>query len=341
MLRDMFSFQGIDTTGLAREVTALTANATVVTSGGRDDGPALHCAGSNSAWAVYMQKTYEARSTWIVGFRFKVDALPNSSPVYFLKFVDGATVHVQIALGTDGTLQAYRDTTLLGSSVNAISTNVLYYLEVKVKIDASTGTVDIHEKATSWLALTAQDTRNGGNASANTLYWGAANQAGGSTYYGDLYVADTQPGAVTDFLGPQRCDSHFFTADGYYTAWTPSIGTSRFGVIDDSPANDDVDYASGALGNKMTVKTLSLGYEPAAIAGVKLTGILRKTASGNLNVQRLLRKGGSDYHSSNLTPPDLSYGAVSEVLETDPATSAAFTRNDLENQLEWGFEVTA
>lgn len=343
MLRDMFSFQGMDTVGLGREMTAITSNVDIYPYNGRDNGPCMRIVGYDVDWGRYAQKTYDAQQTWIVGFRVKTNALPTIGTWNFIKFVDGSTTHVQIAVGTDGTLKAYRDTTLLGSSTNAISANTLYYVEIKTNIHDSTGTVDIKVDGTSWLSLSSQDTRNGGNASANKIYWGLlCNYGSGSnyTYYCDGYVLDGQAG-LNDFLGPQRCDAKFFTADGHYTDWTPSTGATRYGVIDDNPANDDTDYATGSLGNKMTVKTFSLGYTPNTIAGVKLTGVIKKTDAGVVNLKRLLRKSSTDYESGNLTPMNTTYSHVTDLLENDPATSAAFTATDLESNIEWGYEVVA
>lgn len=342
MLRDMFSFQNFNTSQLTREFTSVVSNVDIQSTGGRDNGPCLRIqgVGAGSGFNSSVEKTYDSQQTWIVGMRMKVTNLPTLSPWYFLKFQDSATVHVQIGIGTDGTLKAYRNTSLLGSSTNALTTDTLYYVEVKVKIDDSVGTVDIHVNGVSWLSLSGQDTRNAGNASANAIYWGQGTTAVSTyTYYCDVYIADTQAGQVTDFIGPQRCDARFFTADGNYTDWTPSTGANRYGVVDDNPANDDTDYATGAAGNKMTLKTLALGYTPATIYGVKLTGVMKKTASGTINVKRLARKSSTDYSSGNLAPPDTSYLHISEVLETDPATSAAFTKTDLESNIEWGFEV--
>lgn len=344
MLRDMFSFQGIDTTGLTREMTSVTAGVDIQSTGGRDNGPCMRMAGSDSDWGCYVQKTYTAQQTWIFGMRLKANALPTLGTCNFLKFVDGSTTHVQIALDTDGTLKAYRDATLLGSSTNTISADTLYYIEVKVKIDDSVGTVSIKVEGVSWLSLTSQDTRNGGNATANNIYLGPVNNSGGGsnyTYFCDGYIADTQSGQITDFIGPQRCDAKFFTADGFYTAWTPSTGSTRYGVVDDNPANDDTDYATGVVGNNMTVKTFSLGYTPASIYGVKLTGVMKKTASDPVNVKRLMRRNSGDYNSANLTAPDTSYTAISEVLERDLYTGVAFTKSDLEGVIEWGFTVSA
>ena len=349
MLRDIFSFQKMDdASSIGREFNAVInyGNTTIQATGGRDNGPSLRILCSNSSFDFYVQKTYDAQQLWVVGQRMKTP-LPTSSTIYFLKFVDGSTTHVQIGLGTDGTLKAYRNTVLLGSSTNAIVANTLYYIEVKVKIDDAVGTVDIRVTApggtpTSWLSLSSQDTRNGGNATANNIYWGHAGQYGSGsnfTNYCDGYVVDGQAGGATDFLGPVRADTRVFTADGTYTDWTPSTGTTRYEVVDDSAPNDDTDYATGATGNKMTLKTFSLGYTPASIYGVKLTGVMKKTASGTINVKRIARKSGTDYTSGNLTAPDTLYTHVSEVLEVDPATSAAFTKTDLEGVIEWGFEV--
>lgn len=344
MLRDVFSFQNMDDDiSISREFDSVMnyGNAVIQPTGGRDNGPSLWITGDHDSFTFHVKKIYDAQQTWIVGFRMNTP-LPTLGMLYFLKFVDGSTTHVQIGLGTDGTLQAYCGGVLLGSSANAIAGDTFYYIEVKVKIDDSAGTVDIKVNGASWLSLISQDTRSGGNATADTIYWGnACNYGTGTnrTHYCDVYVADTQAGQVTDFLGPVRVDAKVFTADGYYTDWIPSTGITRHEVVDDNPPNEDDDYATGAAGNKMTLKTFSLGYNPAAIYGVKLTLIIKKTDSGTINVKRLARQADTDYESSTLAPPTTSYSHCREVLEVNPATAAAFTKTDLESNLEWGCEV--
>lgn len=329
-LRDCFSFQTINTAQLSREFNTVNGM-TISATGGRENGPCLKGGISTS-----VSKTYDAQDTWIIGARNKLDTIPSTAQSVII-FKDGATTHVAIQINTDGTISALRGSTTLATSSSSINGGVSFYIEAKVYIADASGTVAVRINGTSWINFTG-DTRNAGNASANNITIGSG-VVSNHNWINDLYIADGQAGEVTDFLGPQRCDSLFFTADGYYADWTPSTGSNRYSLVDDNPANDDTDYITGAVGQKVTIKTTSMSFTPATINGVKITGVMKKSASGTVNVKRILRKSSTDYESATLLPPDITYAHISDVLETDPATATAFTKTDIESNIEWGFSV--
>lgn len=358
MLRFIDSCQHYNTSQITKKWTALNDagigfDATIESTGGRNNGYCMKFACTNNTVPQnsYLQKTIDARQTWIIGFNYQTTSLNLSSTATdrrILQVIDGSTVHLTFILNTAGTIAVYRGdgTTLLGTTVNSINTEIFYYLEFKVTIDDSAGTVDIQCNGDSWLSLSSQDTRNGGNATANVFrFFGMAKNAVDlNILWSDWYFADTQAGSVTDFLGPRRCDAYFYTADGNYTQWAESTGTTHYELVDDNPANA-TDYITGEVGEKFTLKTISMNHTPTEINGITLQALMLKSDAGAINVQRLARQSGYspiDVNSANLTSPgSASYTWIANLMETNPVTGVAFTQSDIETDLELGFEVTA
>jgi hypothetical protein len=323
------SFQHYSTAQLNRKYTNADG-AAIQSTGGRANGPCL-----NLGYTDYVQKSLAPLATYIIGFRLYLpDVVPGGARP-LLKIMDTSSDQITFDLNNNF-IVAKRTTTELAVSNSALSINTWYYVEFKVTVDNSAGVCVVNVNGDEWMNATSLDTQTTGTARINNiqLVGGITNQL-----ICDLYVASTTGGTVTDFIGPQRVDARFFTADGALSDWTRSTGSTNYGLVDDNPANDDTDYlSSSTVGHQFTVKTTSLGYTPTVINGVQLVATAKKSDAGTLGLKRLMRTGGTNY-TATLDSVDLTYTGITEVLETNPATSSAFTQSDIETDCEWGLEV--
>lgn len=290
----------------------------------------------------YVTRVLGAHATWIVGFAFKVGALPGSY-LAFLLFNDSSTAHVDIRLGADGTLRATRNGTTLATSTNALSASTYYYIEVKVTIDDSAGAVEVrvNGSSTNWINITSQDTRNAGNASANVIRLQGMNGTS-SADFEDLYICDGSGSINNDFLGDVRVDCYLPNGNGNSSqlVGSDSNSTDNYQLVDETSQNGDSDYVQSAtVNNKDTYTVADMSHTPTNIFGTQLNMIAKKDDSGTRSICSVCRSGGTDY-DGDTQALGTTYVDYRQIRETDPATSSAWTRSNL-NSAEFGVKVAA
>lgn len=288
-----------------------------------------------------MTKTLDAQQTWIVGFAFYTDKFPQSYRIF--RLMDESTTHFGLYVNaTSGTLSAARDTTVLATSVNALSTKTWYYIECKVTIgDAGVGNYEVRVNGTStgWLPSTAADTRNGGNATANVIAFNTLHASANLTnsVFDDIYIADGQAG-INDFLGDVKVTTLLPTSDGNATTFTPSTGSDNYAMVDEANLDSDTTYNASSTADQ--IDTFGLTDSTAtSILGVQEFIVARKDDAGARTIATVCRSNGTDNVGATESP-GTTYVVYRTIREVDPNTSAAWTVNGL-NSAEFGYKVVA
>lgn len=321
---------------------ATTGVMTVNASAGRRGGGGLQY--STTLSVEYDHALPAALATVIVGFAFKWSS-GLSVPVMNLYDSIASTRQLTLGLNSSGMLTVRRGATsgtLLGTSTLALTSGTFYYIELKATIHPSAGTVEVRVNGDVWLSLTGQNTRASANSWVNSIRLGVDNNANASastTIYDDLYVADTSGSANNDFLGDSRVDTLYPSADGTYTAFTPSTGTSHYACVDETLL-DATDYVSASTsGNKDSYAFTDLSNS-TVIYGVQVNNACYKDDAGARTVANLVRSGSTDAQSSASGLATSSPVYKVSVHETDPATSAAWTESGV-NAAEFGTVVAS
>ena len=280
-----------------------------------------------------ISKTLDAQATWIVGIAFKTTSLASENLILSLR--DAGTNQCSVRVNTDGTLSVLRGSTVLATSILAISINTWYYIEFKVTI-ADAGTYQVRVNGVDWIASGSGDTQATANASANQI---ALYQAGSySSYFDDLYVCDGTGASNNNFLGDVRVDALLPSGAGTTTAWTPSTG-ANYTCVDEAAPND-TDYVESATANQVDTYAMgNLPYAAGSVFAVQVVDMARKTDAGARSIQTAVRSGASDYYGSTVSLGD-TYVAVMKQYDTDPADSAAWTVTKV-NALEAGIKLIA
>lgn len=287
-------------------------------------------------------RVLDSQSTWIVGFSFRVSSLPGSDAA-FLTFMDAGTNQCDVRLRSDGTIRVTRNGTTLATSSNSLSTATTYYIETKIVINNSTGTLEVrvNGSSTNWISITGQDTQNTANATANTIQ--LTGVAGGfNTDIDDLYVCDGAGSTNNDFLGDVRVDCYLPNGNGNSSQLTgsDSNSTDNYLLVDEASQNGDTDYVQSATVNqKDTYAYADMSHNPASIFGVQINMVAKKDDSGNRSICSVIRSGGSDTDGTSQAL-STTYSDYRQISETDPNTSAAWTRTNL-NSAEFGVKVAA
>jgi hypothetical protein len=240
-------------------------------------------------------------------------------------------------MNNDGTLSVLQGSTVLATSLIPLLQNVEYYMQGKVKVSASVGTIELRIDLNT--VLTATGINMGGSTwNQLRLGWVASKTDAQSSWnFDDLYVCDNYDigDGWTDFRGDVRIDARRAVSDGANVQWVPSSGSSRAAMIDETLADGDVTYitASG-VGEKV-----SCVWEDAAAVGGEIYGVQivmqsRKTDSGTAGQKSLARIGGTDYLGTELSVSS-SYSMLRQVHGVSPATGVGWTEAEF-NAAEFG-----
>ena len=334
------------TADLLEKWTAKGSSPTVSAGNGRRGSSSLRIT-DNYQYAVKVVNA--SGTTAILGLAFKPSTL---SPSQVFGIYDGVNSreHISLKLNADGSLSAYighsssqppannMGTVIGTTAAGLVAAGVFTYIELKVVIHDTTGTVDVRVNGASVLSLTNQDTAN--NSTVWSAIWVGTSAFSMTIDYDDIYVCDgTGSSPWNGFLGDCRVDARVPTGAGATTGWTPSAG-ANYACVDDAAPDDDTDYVTAATSGL----TDTYVVQDAPVAGAALYGIqhclnLKKMDAGTCTVAPIIRlSGGSDVAGADLTP-STTYAYGLQIAATQPGgaawTEAAF------NAAEFGYRKTS
>lgn len=342
--------QGYNTAQINRKWAA-NSSAAVNATGGRRSGPSIRF----DDWADNVRAdaasngspVFPNDATFILGFAIKVSALPASTARSILGLYDTATPHITISLKSDGTLQATRgqfNGPVLGTTTAVLTPGTFAYIEVKVLVSDTVGTVDIRKDGISILALTAQDTRNGASAQINRFFLGdpTATQTEAVTVdFDDIYACNGAGSAPQNtFLGDCRVDTTFPNGAGNLSQWTPSAG-SNWQNVDEDPANDDTDYNFASVAATRDLYALpDIAPTTGTVFGVSVNLQVRKDDAAARTFRDLVRSGSTNFPGALTHTAQATYNMYTEIHAVDPNTSAAWTIANI-NLAEFGIDLVS
>jgi len=337
-------FTGFDTYATAditKEFNLTSGTAAINSSGGRRGGGALYAPNNSSNLAYVTYTLPSSLTTFVFGCAIQISTLLTGKPI--VAFKDAGTAQLEIQMNSDGTLNVTRNGTVLGTSGASITAGNYHYIEFKATINDTTGSYELRLDGVNILSASNVDTKNTANTSINSVTLGASSGTLGAlvTYkYDDFYILDTTGSAPNNnFLGDVRIDSIYPSADGNYTQWTTSTGSTHYTLVDETAPNGTDYVYDGTTGNK---DSYSMQDVPALTAqtiyGVKVKAAALKDDAGSRTLKVGARSSTTDSVSSAqaITTSQLYYW---HILETNPATSAAWTEsavNAMEALIETG-----
>lgn len=194
---------------LTRNYSEYGTDIAISATGGRTGGPCLYTANVSAGFTKSLSTKY---ATLVVGMAIKPLAF-HSTDNNVLALCESSTMHVRFRINSSGYLTAYRgDGTLIGTGSTPLSVNADAYLEFKVALHDTAGSiaVKVNGSADSGLALSGIDTRNGdsgvGFNVVKFIRQMGVNDSSQSCYIRDIYICDTSGSTCNDFLGDVRFD---------------------------------------------------------------------------------------------------------------------------------------
>lgn len=333
-LRWIDSFDNYSTAQIPRKYDA-NASGLITASQGRRSTSCFEI-----TFARSFTKVLDSQQTWVVGFAMKWAS--TTTVIWpFLTLQDAGTTQVDVRFDTSGHVIVTRNGTTLGTSATTVSAATFHYIEFKCKIDGTVGTYDVVVDGVNILTGTGANTKNTANSTADRVIIGCSVNGPGTTYVDDLYICDGTGSVNKDFLGDCRVDAVNAASNGTNTGLTPSTGTNHAANVDDMPSNDDTDYnASNTATTKDTYNMVGISHNPVSIFGVFTNMTVKKDDGGLRKIKDVVRSAGTDYDgSSEYVLAGSSYQMFRQLHEVDPATSAAWTKANL-NAAEFGMKVS-
>jgi len=207
---------------------------------------------NSSAPNCYSKALPASYSTLIVGFAF----LPTTTDARdVLSLRNGTTTVVKVATVVVGGVPVVRlvnaSGTTLATGTTGVPANAWTYIELKVVVSATVGTVEVRLNGASAAECSGTGLNTGALDIDNIGLWWVV------TYlntYDDIYVVDTSGSAPTNtWLGEVRVSTLIPNGNGANTAWT-----GAYTDWDDiTSADDDTTYVSSSTPGDRETSTLT------------------------------------------------------------------------------------
>jgi hypothetical protein len=297
----------------------LVANLSLVA--GRIAGQAMR-AGSRMAGA---SKTLAANyASGVVGFGARISDYGTSvtTKIGLCSFWNNTYLQVGIGVNASGQIVVSRGgqtsiwfTTLATSTGNLIR-NAWHYIEVKVSIADSGGTVIVKVDGEEWINFTGDTSQSG--EYFNIIKTGGCFD-GVNTDIDDFYFCDLTGTKNNDFLGDCRVCTLYPDGDTADEDFTPDTGTDSYARINSETIDDTSYIESETVDHKSIFDFDALpAADIGAIAGVQVCTRAKKDDSGARSMANVVVSASSEAVQTAYTLAEQFTHNV-DLLEDDPA----------------------
>ncbi len=266
----------------------------------------------------------------------------NIAAASLITFMEGATTHVIIRAEPGGFVAAYRGSTstlITGGfgTISRIVQNQYFYIEAKVFVHDSTGTVEVRINGEVVLDLTGVDTANGGTPTIDTV------RIAGQADFDDVVIFDDLGGNNDDFLGDVEVEHVVPDGAGNATQWDTLVGAAtHWEAVDESPAiDDDTSYVETATDTDLdlfTYANLTSIVGGSTVLAVQVNTMAR-VDSGSATIRAATRESSVDSTGSNVVL-GTGWANAFQMWELNPNGGGAWT-DTIINASEFGFEKVA
>lgn len=268
-------------------------------------------------------------STAVLAARWRVQNI--SANFSHIGFYNSTNVAAAVYLNADGHIYLkYRGGDTAPFTGVALAVDTYYHIQIKIVVHATLGSIEVKLDGDTIITVTNADTRPGG--SLTTVDRIVCRQGSLSAVWVDDVIVDD-----ADFPGDLRVVGLVPTADGNYTAWTPSIGTDHYATIDEKPPSDTDYNEVTTAAQRDSYGTSDLAIVGAAeIVAAQIVGFAHEAVATGNTLDFFYRIGGVDYDDGVAEILSISMQPVRGAIhEVSPATGVAWTEAEI-NALEIG-----
>lgn len=298
------------------------------TSNPRNGTTALKCANNG----FVKRNLGENKKTFGIGAAYYFDAFPSTGDFRIMSGADlDGNLLWSITSTNDGRIKLCRgDTsgTQLAVSDQVLLSKAYQYLEFKVTTGDSDGAFEVRVDGVTVLDISAIDNNNGSSgALPSQVQFGA--RYNGPVYIDDMICWDTSGDYFNDFPGDHRVRLAALDGDTAQADWTQNTGATGYGALIEIPADGDTTYVEAL--EPYLASEYDFADTPddvGQVSGVFLQSMLRKTDTGDCDVQMSLVSGSSEALGTE-RPMTTLYTYYGDAFVVDPNTGAPFTPADL------------
>ena len=270
--------------------------------------------------------------TCIIGFRFRVADLSSDRIIMEIRGAGASLgVHGQLTVNSSGQLVYKRSIFTLGTGVATIAVDTWTYIEFKILIDDSVGTVQtyINGSSTADMDASGLDTNNGGDDVMDSFELMGSS---GLHDFDDLYVDDT------DLLGDVYVETLSPDGAGTDADFTPLAGTN-WEAVDELPTDNDTTYVESSTVNDRDRHTHGdLPADTDTVLGVQVGIWAKKDVAGDRLLRVLADDGVTEGEGAVLAPAASAYTWLYSMFEDHPTDANPWTESEV-NAGEFGFTV--
>lgn len=277
-----------------------------------------------------------------VGFGVMLNANTDTFDVLRLYEAQGTTLHITLQCngGSRGWKVLRGSTVIIDILPNVLFRGTWHYMELKVKIADSGGTVELRQDGATLASFTG-DTKNAGTDGLIDRIQFVGPGAGAGFYIDDVYMLNEQGGGPDNtFLGDCRMFPLYPDGNGNYSQLLGSDGNSvnNYQQVDEAGAAVTTDYnASSTDGDKDTYTFQNLPVSVGTVHAVEIRMNAEKSDVGNKAMRTVTRRSSTDVFGADkvLSEDDAPYR---QLYALDPVAAAAWTITNV-NGSEFGAEV--
>lgn len=283
--------------------------------------------------------TAAAIDTIIIGFSWKCDVLPGGDTNILFLIEEYVDYGINVQISSTGEIVVERRGAELGRSTTAdMLAETWYYIEIKIYIHNSAGTVDVKVDESSVLSLTSKDTLQGALADIAAVRFYGTNNVTYNFTYDDIYVCDDAGSVCNDFLGVSMASGISPDGAGDETDFTPDAG-SNYERVDEVLTDDDTSYVeSGTSTDRDLYDYESIPGSLGDILGLQINTTVRETDVDTYTLKQPCKSNGTVSAGSAEPVGSTLYTHRERILEQDPDTSTAWIEAGV-NAAQFGVEV--
>jgi hypothetical protein len=282
---------------------------------------------------------FTAQTTWTTGFGFYFENRTVSQQIFLWK--DTTTKQCSLSFEMNGELKFFRGdstgggTGLATSSGANLRSGSWNYIEVKVTIHNSTGTVDIKVNGVSVLSASGLNNRAGSNNQATRLCLHGSSNGGNNFRFDDWYVCDNQGSDNNTFLGPQKVSMILPTGDHGTNQWAATgAGSTHADRVKENPADSNTTYVSDAVsGDTEEWDYADTPSDLTSIKGIQVNTVFETDSATAFSLKNHVKSGGTSSDDAGAAGTNGTYTQTCFCLEQDPNTSALWTKANLDAAL--------
>jgi hypothetical protein len=252
----------------------------------------------------------------------------NGSDTPIIQFKDAGTAQIDCRVTSTGAMRITRNGTSLALSSNLLTNGSgWHYIELDATINPTTGAATVWVDGVNWVSVSGTNTRATSNSFAGTVRFYAGQSGQPASQWKDMYALDPSSGLYSAPLGDTDVAVVYPNAAGVNQQWTNTGGASQTASVQDGRSgagtrpDGDTSYISDSVSGHISDfahDTLTAG---SIFAVIHMT--YARSDAGTATFNQVTLSNGTTRSTSQSVGASYSY--VSDVMETDPHTAAAWT----------------